>query len=131
MYEIQTLHFLMFPEIPQRSLSGRLGFLIGFNCVVHNTRVLAKYREVSVQILKYPIFLMSPERPSRSLIELMLFQTGVSSIVQNTIVLAIYLRQVSYLFGVSRTSSKKSKRMSLVPDWIELCCSQCKRARHV
>ena len=64
--------------------------------------------------LKYSIFLMSPERPSRSLIELLLFQTGVSSIVQNSIVLAIYLRQVSYL--VSRTSSKKSKRMSLVPD---------------
>ena len=52
----------------------------------------------------------------QSLIELLLFQTGVSSIVQNTRVLDMYLRQVYYLFGISRTSSKKSKRMSLVPD---------------
>ena len=72
---------------------------------------------------------MSPERPPRSLRGCHWFLTGVSGVVLNTKVLgmlrgvliqifeSLAALEVSNLLGISRASSKESKRTSLVPDW--------------
>ena len=85
---------------------------------------------------------MSPERPPRSLSGYPLFLTGVNGVVLNSKVLdmprGISVRslksrgalEVSHLLGVSRESSKESKRLPLVPDWSQWCCSQYKRTRY-
>ena len=73
--------------------------------------------------------MVSPECPPRSLRGRHWFLTGVSIVVLNTKVLdmprgisvrsfkSLAALEVSPLFGVSRVSSKKSKRTSLAPDW--------------
>ena len=72
---------------------------------------------------------MSPECPPRSLRGRHWFLTGVSGVVLNTKVLdmprgvlvrifeSLAALEVSNLLGISRASSKESKRMLLVPDW--------------
>ena len=71
---------------------------------------------------------MSPECPPRSLRGRHWFLTGVSGVVINTKVLymprgvlvrffeSLAALEVSNLLGISRASSKESKRTSLVPD---------------
>ena len=66
----------------------------------------------------------------------MVFQTDVSGLVLNTEVIdmsrGIFVLswmplaaiEVSHLLGISRASSKESKRTSLVPDWSQCCNSQ-------
>ena len=65
-----------------------------------------------------------------------MFLTEVSGLVLNTEVLdmsrGIFVLslmplgavEVSHHLGISRASSKESKRTSLVPDWSQWCCSQ-------
>ena len=66
----------------------------------------------------------------------MVFQTEVSGLVLDTEVIdmsrGIFVLnlmplaavEVSHLLGISRASSKESKRTALVPDWSQCCCSQ-------
>ena len=88
--------------------------------------------------LKYPRFLVSPDHPQspRSLRGPYWFLTEVSGLVLNTEVLdmsrGIFVLslmplaavEVSHLLGISKASSKESKRTSLAPDWSQCCRSQ-------
>ena len=72
---------------------------------------------------------MSPERPLRSLRGHAWFLTVVNGVfdVRNEVCMSpgssvsilktLASLEVPHLLGVSRVSSKESKRMSLVPDW--------------
>ena len=72
---------------------------------------------------------MSPECPPRSLRGCHWFLTGISGVLLNTKLFnmprGMFIRSLKFLavvevsppLGVSKVSSKESKRMSLVPDW--------------
>ena len=72
---------------------------------------------------------MSPERPPRSLRGRSWFLTGVNDVFRAIDLLEMHRRnfmpvlkslaalEVSRVLGVSRASSKESKRTFLVPDW--------------
>ena len=72
----------MSPKHPPRSLRGHAWFLTVLNDVFHDRNAVCMSPESSVSILKFLAFL-----------------------------------EVPHLLGVSRASSKESKRTFLVPDW--------------
>ena len=104
----------------------------------------ALYQFVGLQLpQKYPVSPVSPERPSRSLRGHARFLTVVNSVfhVEN----AVYMLpesslpilgspaslEVPRLLGVSRASSKESKRTCLVPDCSQWCISRQECSIHV
>ena len=88
------------------------------------------------------VTVVSLNRPKRSLRGRLGFLSGVKGVIWHKNVLHIHMRsrimnfkslcalQMVPLKGVSKSSSKESKRTSLVPDWSQWCCSQYKSAKY-
>ena len=127
---------------PTRSLRGHTWFLTGVNGFFPVWNAVCMSAGSSVSILKSlaslqaTISYVSPECPPRSLRGKAWFLTGVNGIfhIRNavrmspgssvSILKTLASLEVPCLLGVSRASSKESKRTSLVPDWSQWCISR-------
>ena len=126
----------MSPERPPRSLRGQAWFLTGVNGVFHVRNAVCMSAGSSISILKslnsfkVPCLLGVLERPLRSLSGHAWFLNGVYGLFtvryalcmspgsSVPILKSLASLEVPHLLGVSRASSKKSKRTCLVPDCI-------------